>query len=113
MIPSAAVNHSGAAVVSPATLKNPCLKNHAGSKEADAGHDALDHATRIGAEILIDGDAEPSGRPREAPLRAGRRYRLHPRSRARASVKRRSPKTASAQTSVLRQARFPGDQARG
>jgi len=47
MIPSAAVNHSEAAVMSPATLKNPLLENHAGSKEADAGHDAMDHATRI------------------------------------------------------------------
>ena len=60
MIPRAAVNHSEAAVVSPATLKNPCLEDHACPEKADAGHDALRHATRIGAKILVDRDAEPA-----------------------------------------------------
>jgi hypothetical protein len=56
-MPSAAVNHSEAAVVSPRTVK---LEDDAGAEKADARHDALRHAARVGAEIVVGSEAEPT-----------------------------------------------------
>src|SRR6185436_2169166 len=81
MIPSAAVNHSEAAVMSPATLKNPCLKITPAPRKPMPV--MMPWITRLGfgAEILIDRDAEPGrlidrhvsskpGRPSSKPIRA-------------------------------------------